>query len=439
MSKTVFILITIVFLSALHAQQKKINFSEYDLANGLHVILHEDHSTPIVAVSVMYHVGSKNEDPERTGFAHFFEHLMFSETENIGEGQYSKYVQNAGGELNAFTSFDKTYYYEILPSNQLALGLWLESDRMGSLVINEKAVETQRKVVKEERKKRYENEPYGSFLEEMFKRAYTVHPYRWIPIGQVQYIDQAKISEFAEFYHHYYVPQNATLSIAGDIESGAAKKLIEQYFTGIPRGEKKIIRPKVVEPAQTTEIRDNIYDNIQLPGVFIAYHMPAQGTADYYALSMLTTLLSQGQSSRLYKELVDKQQKAVQVTAIPLAFEDPGLFIVLGIANVGAEAAEVETLMEREFDKVKSDLISEQEFQKLQNQVESRFVDQISTVAGIAQQLADYHVFFNDANLINTEIGRYQKVTREDIKRVANQYLIKSNRVVLTYLPKTSM
>jgi len=439
MSKTVFFLIFIVFLSGLHAQQKKINFSQYDLANGLHIILHEDHSTPIVAVSVMYHVGSKNEDPERTGFAHFFEHLMFSETENIGEGQYTKYVQNAGGELNAFTSFDKTYYYEILPSNQLALGLWLESDRMNSLVINQKAVETQRKVVKEERKKRYENEPYGSFLEEMFKRAYTVHPYRWIPIGQVQYIDQAKVSEFAEFYHHYYVPQNATLSIAGDIDSGAAKKLIEQYFAEIPRGEKEIIRPNVVEPAQTAEIRDDIYDNIQLPGVFIAYHMPEQGTADYYALSMLTTLLSQGQSSRLYKELVDRQQKAVQVTAIPLAFEDPGLFIVLGIANVGAEAAEVETLMEKEFDKVKSEPISEKEFQKLQNQVESRFVDQISTVAGIAQQLADYHVFFNDANLINTEIGRYQKVTREDIKRVANKYLIKTNRVVLTYLPKASM
>jgi zinc protease len=439
MSRTVFFLIFIVLLSGLYAQQKKINFSEYDLANGLHIILHEDHSTPIVAVSVMYHVGSKNEDPQRTGFAHFFEHLMFSETENIGEGQYTKYVQNAGGELNAFTSFDKTYYYEILPSNQLALGLWLESDRMGGLVINEKAVETQRKVVKEERKKRYENEPYGSFLEEMFKRAYTVHPYRWIPIGQVQYIDQAKVSEFAEFYHHYYVPQNATLSIAGDIDSGTAKKLIEQYFAEIPRGEKEIIRPDVVEPAQTAEIRDDIYDNIQLPGVFIAYHMPAQGTADYYALSMLTTLLSQGQSSRLYKELVDRQQKAVQVTAIPLAFEDPGLFIVLGIANVGAEAAEVETLMEKEFDKVKSEPISEKEFQKLQNQVESRFVDQISTVAGIAQQLADYHVFFNDANLINTEIGRYQKVTREDIQRVANKYLIKTNRVVLTYLPKASM
>ena len=439
MSRTVFFLIFIVLLSGLYAQQKKINFSEYDLANGLHIILHEDHSTPIVAVSVMYHVGSKNEDPQRTGFAHFFEHLMFSETENIGEGQYTKYVQNAGGELNAFTSFDKTYYYEILPSNQLALGLWLESDRMGGLVINEKAVETQRKVVKEERKKRYENEPYGSFLEEMFKRAYRVHPYRWIPIGQVQYIDQAKVSEFAEFYHHYYVPQNATLSIAGDIDSGTAKKLIEQYFAEIPRGEKEIIRPDVVEPAQTAEIRDDIYDNIQLPGVFIAYHMPAQGTADYYALSMLTTLLSQGQSSRLYKELVDRQQKAVQVTAIPLAFEDPGLFIVLGIANVGAEAAEVETLMEKEFDKVKSEPISEKEFQKLQNQVESRFVDQISTVAGIAQQLADYHVFFNDANLINTEIGRYQKVTREDIQRVANKYLIKTNRVVLTYLPKASM
>jgi predicted Zn-dependent peptidase len=431
-------LLILLCLSNLNAQQKKISFSEYDLANGLHVILYEDHTTPIVAVSVMYHVGSKNEDPERTGFAHFFEHLMFSETENISEGQYTKYVQNAGGELNAFTSFDKTYYYQILPSNQLALGLWLEAERMQNLNINEKAVETQRKVVKEERKQRFENEPYGSFLEEMFKRAYTLHPYRWIPIGHVQYIDQATVNEFAEFYQHYYVPQNATLSIAGDIDPAAAKTMIGQYFNDIPRGKTEIKRPQVVEPPQEGERRDIIHDNIQLPGIFIAYHMPAQGTADYYALSMLTTLLSEGQSSRLYKEIVDEQQKAVQVTAIPLAFEDPGLFVVLAIANLGIESAEVETLMEKEFEKVKTDLISEREFKKLQNQVESRFIEQISTVAGIAQSLADYHIFFKDTNLINTEITHFQKVTREDIKRVANQYLIKSNRVVLTYLPKTS-
>ncbi len=413
-----FLFVLFLFLN-IYAQQKNIQFVEYDLSNGLHVILHQDDTTPIVAVSIMYHVGSKNEDPERTGFAHFFEHLMFSETKNIGEGEYTRLVQNAGGTLNAFTSFDQTYYYQILPSNQIALGLWLESERMNNLKITDKEVETQRKVVKEERKKRYENEPYGSFLEQMFKRAFTTHPYRWIPIGQTQYIDQAKVEEFADFYAHYYVPQNATLSIAGDINIEETKKMVKQYFADIPRGESKIKRPTVTEPPQNAELRDVIYDNIQLPGVFLAYHIPEQGNADYYALSMLTTLLSTGQSSRLYKEIVDKQQKAVQVTAIPLAFEDPGLFVILGIANVGVEVDEVELLMEKEFDRVKSDLISDKEFQKLRNQIESQFVDQNSTVAGIAQNLANYHIFFNKTNLINTEIQRYLKVTREDIKRVS--------------------
>ncbi len=439
MNKITALLLILLLFFNVYGQQKKIQFVDYDLPNGMHIILHKDDSTPIVAVSVMYHVGSKNEDSERTGFAHFFEHLMFSETAHIGEGEYTHYVQNAGGTLNAFTSFDKTYYYEILPSNQLALGLWLESERMRNLRITEKAVETQRKVVKEERKKRYENEPYGSFLEEMFKRAYTTHPYRWIPIGQTQYIDQATVQEFADFYTHYYVPQNATLAIAGDINIDETKKLIKQYFADIPRGKSEINRPDVTEPPQTTELRDVIYDNIQLPGVFMAYHMPEQGSNDFYALSMLTTLLSTGQSSRLYKELVDNQQKAVQVSAIPLAFEDPGLFVILGIANVGVEVDEVELLMEKEFDRVKTELISEKEFQKLQNQIESRFVDQNSTVAGIAQNLADYHIFFDDANLINTEIQRYQKIKREDIMRVANQYLTKSNRVVLHYLPQPAM
>jgi predicted Zn-dependent peptidase len=433
------ILLILSLLISVYGQQRKIDFVEYDLPNGLHVILHRDDTTPIVAVSVMYHVGSKNEDPDRTGFAHFFEHLMFSETNNLGEGEYTRVVQNAGGELNAFTSFDQTYYYQVLPSNQIELGLWLESDRMNNLKISSKAVETQRSVVKEERKKRYENEPYGSFLEQMFKRAYKVHPYRWIPIGEAQYIDQASIDEFVAFYKHYYVPENATLSIAGDLNIDATKKMVSKYFAEISKGKSEIKRPQEIEPAQTAEIRDVIYDNIQLPGVFIAYHIPEQGSKDYYALSMLTTLLSTGQSSRLYKEIVDKQQKAVQVTAIPLAFEDPGLFVILGIASVGVKAEEVEKLMEIEFDKVKAELISTEEFQKLQNQMESQFVDQNATMAGIAQNLANYHVFFDDTNLINTEIQRYQKVTREDIKRVANKYLSGTNRVVLHYLPKAAM
>jgi len=216
----------------------------------------------------MYHVGSKNEDPERTGFAHFFEHLMFEGSENIPRGDFFKIVQGNGGTLNANTSFDRTFYFEVLPSNQLKLGLWLESERLLHLKIDSIGVETQRKVVKEERSQRYDNQPYGSLLEELFKRAYKVYPYSWTPIGSVQYIDQAKLDEFLDFYKTYYVPQNATLSIAGDIDIEQTKEWIDLYFSDIPKGTKEINRPTVVEPPMTEEIRDTVYDNIQLPAVF---------------------------------------------------------------------------------------------------------------------------------------------------------------------------
>ena len=419
------------------AQPRKINFVQYKLNNGLNVILHQDNSTPIVAISVLYHVGSKNEDPERTGFAHFFEHLMFEGSPNIPRGEYFKIIEAAGGELNANTSFDRTFYYEILPSNQLELGLYMESERMLHLKIDSVGVETQRKVVKEERKQRYENQPYGSLIEKLFSNAYKVHPYRWTPIGQVQYIDQAKLDEFIAFYKKYYVPQNATLSIAGDIDIEKTKQLVQKYFGEIPEGTQEITRPNIVEPEQTQEVREVVYDNVQLPMVVFGYHMPKQGTPDYYALSILTTVLSGGESSRLQKEIKDKQQKALAVGSIPIPMEDPGLFIVYGLANVGVTAEDLESAIQKEIEKVKNELISNYEFQKVRNQIESDFVKRNSTMIGIAEDLANYFVYYGDANLINTEIQRYMKVTREDIKRVANKYLRNENRVVLYYLPKS--
>lgn len=422
----------------INAQSRKIDFVQYDLANGMHVILHKDNALPIVAITLTYHVGSKNEDPERTGFAHFFEHLMFEGTANIERGQFDKLNQGAGGTMNASTSQDRTFYYQIFPSNQLELGLWMESERLLHLKVDSIGVETQRKVVKEERKQRYDNQPYGSILEETFERAYSVHPYRWLPIGSVQYIDQAKIEEFMEFYKHFYVPQNVTLSIAGDIDVKKTKELVQKYFGDIPKGEQKIKNIDIVEPPMTSEIRDTIYDNIQLPLVLHAYRIPAQGTTDAYALDMLGTLLANGQSSRLYKSVVDKQQKAVNVGSFPFMLEHPGLFIVYGITNIGVSADDLEKALQEEIDKSKNELISESEFQKLRNQTENDFVNANSTVVGVATSLANYHVYYGDANLINTEIKRYMKVTREDIKRVANKYLSSTNRVVLYYLPKSA-
>jgi len=428
----------LLILSITSFSQNEINFEEYDLDNGLHVILHEDHTTPIIAVTVMYHVGSKNEKEDRTGFAHFFEHLMFEGSQNIPRGEYFKFVQNAGGELNASTDFDRTFYFEILPSNQLELGLWLESERMMHLKIDTIGVETQREVVKEERRESLDNQPYGRIWEETFKLAYTAHPYRWMPIGSAQYIDEAALSEFMDFYSTYYVPQNAVLTLAGDINIDEAKELVEKYFGGIPRGKREIVRPKVIEPPQKKEIRDTTYDNIQLPAIVEAYHVPPIGTKDYYSIDMLTTLLSEGQSSRLYKSLVDEQQKAVYTGAFPAGLEDPGLFIAVAIANSGINADELEKSIDAEIEKIKDSLITDEEYEKLRNQIKTRFVNKNSRVSGIAEDLSKYFMLYEDTDLINSEIELYMEVSKEDIKNAAIKYLNKQNRVVLYYLPKSS-
>lgn len=414
-----------------------IKFVEYDMPNGLHVILHQDNSTPLVATTVMYHVGSKNERPGRSGFAHFFEHLLFEGSENIKRGEYSKIVKANGGQLNANTSLDRTFYYEILPSNKLELGLYLESERLLHAKIDDEGVKTQREVVKEEKRQRIDNQPYGSFLSEMLSHSYKVHPYKISPIGTMEDLNAAKINEFIDFYHDYYVPENAILSVAGDIQIDETKKLINKYFSEIPKGNKEIYRPNIVEPAQTAEVRDIIYDNIQLPAVMMGFHVPEQGSADYYPLNMLNTLLAGGGSSRFNKELVDKQQKAVATGAIPLTVEDPGLVICYGIGNMGVKAEDLEKAIEAEIERVKAEEITDQEYQKLLNQTESEFVNANSTVAGIAESLANYKMYFGNANLINTEIEKFNQVTKADIKRVANKYLTKQNRVTLYYLPKS--
>jgi len=414
----------------------EIEFTEFDLDNGLHVILHQDASTPIVAVSVMYHVGSKNEKPDKTGFAHFFEHLLFEGSENIGRGEYDSYVESAGGTLNANTTYDRTFYFEILPSNQLELGLWLESERMLHAKVDIEGVETQRQVVKEERRMRVDNQPYGSVVEETMKRVYKSHPYQWPVIGYMEHLDAAVEQDYKQFYADFYVPENAVLSIAGDLDIDQSKEWITKYFGSIPRGTKEIYRPTIVEPAMQSEVRDTVYDNIQLPAVIQTYRIPAQGTTDFYAVSMLATLLSQGESSRLNKALVDEQQKALFVGAFPFELEDPGVSIAFAICNAGLDPSDVEASMDEVIAKVQNEMISDEEFQKLKNQIENTFISSNSRVSGIAESLANYHMYFGDANLINTEIDRYLAVTKEDIMSAAKTYFAKDKRVVLYYLPK---
>ena len=416
----------------------RIKFTEFDLPNGLHVILHQDNSTPLVAVTMMYHVGSKNEQPTRTGFAHFFEHLLFEGSENIKRGEYMKIVKGNGGQLNANTSQDRTFYYEVMPSNKLELGLYLESERLLHAKIDQKGVDTQREVVKEEKRQRVDNQPYGTIFTEVLKHAYTVSPYQWAPIGSLEHLNAASIDEFRQFYKDFYVPNNAILSIAGDIEPAQAKALVTKYFAEIPKGTKAIYRPTIKEPAQTKEVRDTIYDNITLSAVVQAYHTSPQGTPDSYALEVLQTILAGGASSRMNKEIVDKQQKAVQSGVFPVANENAGLFLAFAIANQGVNPRDLEAAVNTEMDRVKKDLVTDAELTKVKNQIETNFVNQNARIFGVAENLANYKMYYGDANLINTEIDRYNKVTKEDLRRVANQYLRPENRVVLYYLPKAA-
>lgn len=438
MRKFTFSLIVGLIFAASVSAQNKIDFREFTLDNGLHVIMHQDNSTPIVAVSVLYHVGAKNEKPDRTGFAHFFEHLLFEGTENIPRGEYMNKIQAIGGTLNAFTSNDITYYYEIVPSNQLETALYMESERMLHPKIDQIGVDTQREVIKEEKRQSYDNRPYGTILPETMKRAFTKHPYQWPVIGSMEHLDAAQLQEFMDFHKAYYVPNNATLTIAGDIDYEQAEKWAKAYFAEIPSGPSEFFRPNVQEPKKTAEIRDIVYDNIQIPAIIQAYNLPPKTHPDSYAMSMLSTYLTGGNSSLMTKELVDKQQKALGIAAIPLDLEDGGVFLMYGIANMGVEPQDLENEIDLLIKKVQSEGISEKDFQKLQNIIENNLVSKNSSMAGIAQNLSQSKVFFGDTNYINQELEYFRKVTREDLQRVANDYMNLDGRVVLYYLPKSA-
>lgn len=434
MRRTLILSLSTLSIATSVAQSRSITYTEFDLDNGLHVILHEDKSTPIVAVSVMYHVGSKDEEPDRRGFAHFFEHLLFEGSKNIERGEFSKLVERAGGVLNANTSGDRTYYYEVLPSNQLELGLWLESERMLHAKVDQKGVDTQREVVKEERRQRYENQPYGSILIEVLQRAYKKHPYQWPTIGFMEDLNAASEADYQAFYKKYYVPNNAVLVVAGDLDQEVARQLVTKYFQDIPRGA-DIQRRQIVEPPMAAEVRDVVYDRIQLPAVVQAYRTPALGTPDFYAVDMLNRLLSNGNSSRLNKAVKDEQQKAIYVGAFSLPFEDPGLAIMFAIANAGVDVMELERSMDAEVERIQKEGVPAEELEKLKAQLETEAVQDNSRVSGVAHNLANAHMLLGNTDLVNKEVDRYLAVTAEDIKQAAKTYFVPKNRVVLHYLP----
>lgn len=418
------------------ANAQQVEFEEYDLDNGMHVILHQDNSAPVVTVSVMYHVGAKDENPERTGFAHFFEHLLFEGTENIPRGEWFNIVTSNGGSNNANTTDDRTYYYEVFPSNSVELGLWMESERLLHPVINQIGVDTQNEVVKEEKRLRVDNQPYGNILAEIKKRMFKVHPYKGTTIGEMEHLDAATLEEFQAFNKKFYVPNNAVLVVAGDIDKAEVKKMIQDYFGPIPRGE-DIVRDLPREEPITEPMRDKAYDpNIQIPAVIAAYRTPSFKDRDAYVLDMISQYLSGGKSSVLYKKMVDEQKQALAVQAVNISQEDYGIYALFGLPLGDVSLDTLITEMDEEIVKIQEELISERDYQKLQNQFENQFVNSNSSIEGIANSLARYYMLYDNVNLINDEINIYRSITREEMRDVAKKYLNPNQRLILEYLPK---
>ena len=413
-------------------------FEEYDLSNGLHVILHRDNSAPVVTIGVMYHVGAKDEDLTRTGFAHFFEHLLFEGTQHIARGKWFDIVSANGGHNNAFTTQDKTYYYEVFPSNNLQLGLWMESERMLHPIINEIGVSTQNSVVKEEKNQRIDNAPYGRIMYRSAINPYLFkkHPYSGTVIGKVEHLDAASLEEFIAFKKKFYNPNNAVLVVAGDFDTVPTKEWIEQYFATIPNTGDAIQRNKIEEAPITKTIEATEYDpNIQIPLKLYAYRTPAMTDKDSFTIDLLSNILTDGKSARLYKKMIDEHQTALQVLAFSDAQEDYGVYIMGALPMDGVSLETLAQEMDEEITRLQTELISEREYEKLQNQIEANFVAQNSNMEGIALSLADNYTFYKDTNLINKAIDHYRAITREDIREAARKYLDKNQRLDLNYLP----
>jgi zinc protease len=428
--------LTLSTVVGLTARAQKVDFTEYDLPNGLHVILHQDHHAPVVAVSVMYHVGSKNESPGRTGFAHFFEHLLFEGSDNIKRGQFDKIVSSNGGQANANTTQDRTFYYEIFPSNVLETGLWLESERMMHPVINEVGVKTQDEVVKEEKRTSFDNRPYGNFINYIGEDLFVKHPYHNGVIGAMKDIDSAKLDEFKGFFKLYYAPNNAVLTIAGDFDLAKTKQLIEAYFGPVPSGN-QVVYKKIEEAPITKQIVDTSYDaNIQIPAIFSVYRVPGRDTRDSKVMQMISTILTGGASSKMNKKMVDEKKDALQVFAFNYSLEDYGMYIIGALPNGGAAPSGLLKDMDEEIVKLQTDLITPDEYQKLQNQLEDNFVNANTRMLGIAENLANGYTFHHkNTNEINEEQAVIKSITREEIRDAAKKYLGTNQRLVLYYLP----
>jgi len=424
--------------STISAQEVK--FEEYDLSNGLHVVLHKENAAPVVTVGVMYQIGAKDEIEGRTGFAHFFEHLLFEGTENIERGKWFDIVSANGGSNNANTTQDRTYYYETFPSNKLEIGLWMESERMLHPKIEKIGVDTQNEVVKEEKRQRIDNAPYGKIIYRtgVDNHLFKVHPYGRSVIGSMDDLDAAKLDEFISFNQQYYNPNNAVLVVAGDIDIAETKALIMDYFGTIENNAKSNVKLEITEPAiEETRYATEYDTNIQIPAYIFSYITPKSIEKDAYTLDYISSILTGGNSSRMYKRMVDKDKVAVQVLAFNQANQDYGTYTMGALIKGEPDWDILKATMDEEIKKLQTDLISDKEYQKLQNQFETSFVQANSSVEGIASSLATYYMLQGNANRINKQLDIYRTITKEDIKRVASTYLNPNQRVEIKYLSGT--
>src|SRR5262245_28463697 len=402
-------------VEALKVTPPKLEVQEHKLANGLQVLMYEDHSVPVASVEVWYHVGSKDERQGRSGFAHLFEHIMFKGSANLGPEEHKNYIASIGGRYNATTDFDRTLYYQTFPSNYLEHVLWMEADRMRSLDVSDENFKSERDVVKEERRLRIDNPPFGRLFEVGLDTTSKTHPYRILPIGSMADLDAATIEDVRAFHSTYYVPDNATLVVAGDFNPGQVTQWVEKHFGDIPKGSKPIPRDIPKEPAQTAERRATDYhSNTPLPAVVLTYHVPEAGTPDLYALEVASNILSSGESSRLYRRMIYDKQMAVAAGGQTVLLEDPGVFFFFAILQAGQKPEDGEKELLAEVARLQSEPVSGDDLAKSKNQLISGLVFGRQTVQDKADAIGNAAVILGNLELVNRELAEYQKVTAAD-------------------------
>jgi predicted Zn-dependent peptidase len=414
----------------------KLQYQTLTLPNGLRVILSEDHSTPIAHVAVWYHVGSKNERSGRTGFAHLFEHMMFKGSQNVEPDSHTSLIASVGGRSNAYTTEDETVFWQTVPANYLPIVLWLEADRMATLRIDEEAFKREREVVKEERRMRIENQPYGRLNEIIFDHAFTTHPYKHPVIGSMKDLEAASVDDVREFHRTFYVPANATVAIVGDFDAAQTLQLVNQYFGRVPRGAGPVQRNIPKEPPQKQEKRAVVSESWPLPAVVVGYHVTYDGHPDAYPLHMTAKILSDGNSSRIPRELMYNKRLALTAFGSGNITEDPNLFYAVAVLQPGRTVAEAEKALIEEFEKLKREPVSAGELQRAKNQWARDYILSRETIQQKAMHLAHAAVIHNDIGTADGEFGIFMNVTTADIQRVAKTYFNESNRVVLHVLPK---